>query len=537
MMPDEALSRFALDCPAILPGLLKGNADRDLPRSLSFSHPGSRLPALEPTVRKALGPSHHERFRPSALAHVLKRKRSLLRVLSAILSSALCLVSTRAVLAQQTPAAAIGGLSAGPSQQIGNSNVGPLFTPPFDSPHLFGDWGGVRSPLADHGVYVRLDYLTEDFGNVTGGRSTGFDYVGQVGAEFDLDLGRLAGLNGFSSHTLVVQRAGRNLSADRLGDGLGTVQEIYGAGGDVLVHLVYTYLEQVLADHRVDIVVGRLPVGTFFAASPLYCAFVNGLTCGNPHPLPIYAGSFDWPLSTFGGQFRVLPMPETYVMAGAWQVNPNYGGRSGFAWGEPGTTGVSLPLEVGYVPRIGRQDLIGHYKIGYDYDSSRYPALLRTGSSSSPIKSRSEFYALADQMLLRTGPSDTDGVVLFGGYVHADPGVSALADQLFGGVSSTGAPFGRPRDSFGAIFHWIRTSGSLTATQERQAAFGGSFSNGGFGPVFGTQTHEQVIEVEYTTPIARGVSIEPDFQYIMRPGATSATRSAAVLGVRTNIHF
>lgn len=451
--------------------------------------------------------------------------------------------------AQQTPAEATGGFGATPSQQIGNTNIGPLFSPPFGADHLFGDWGGARSYLEKHGINLLADYLTENFGNVSGGRNgrKGFEYVGQVGVELDLDFGKIAGLNGLSTHTIIVQRAGRNLSADYLGDNLATVQEIYGGGGNVLAHFVYTYAELALLNNRVDIIAGRYPVGTFFAASPLYCAFVNVLTCGNPHPLPNYPGEPDWPASTWDGQIRVSPTLDTYAMVGAFQVNPNFGGRSGFSFGKSGTTGVSIPIEVGYVPRFGSNSLVGHYKLGYDYDSSRYPDLLQdglgnpfavTGNAPRSHHGRNEFYALVDQMLLRTGKADTDGVIALAGFVHADRAISPLADHAYAGALTSASVIGRPQDSFGAIYHWIHTSGSLSTTQQLQLARGSQLGSDGIGgTVFGVQGNEQVVEVQYTANVFRGVTVEPDFQYIIRPGATSNSRDAAVLGFRTNIQF
>ena len=140
-------------------------------------------------------------------------------------------------------------------------------------------------------------------------------------------------------------------------------------------------------------------------------------------------------------------------------------------------------------------------------------------------------------MLLRTGKADTDGVVVLGGYVHADRDTSPLENQVFGGVLSSASMIGRPKDSFGALFHYIRTSGRLTATQALEAALGRPLTSGNFGPVYGVQRHEEVVELQYTAHIYQGVTVEPDFQYIIRPGATNAVHDAAVLGVRTNVQF
>ena len=59
---------------------------------------------------------------------------------------------------------------------------------------------------------------------------------------------QMLGWTGFSLHSAMVERAGRNASADFLGDQLFQVQEIYGGAGNVAVHLAYFYAEEALAN-------------------------------------------------------------------------------------------------------------------------------------------------------------------------------------------------------------------------------------------------------------------------------------------------
>ena len=59
----------------------------------------------------------------------------------------------------------------------------------------------------------------------------------------------------------------------------------------------------------------------------------------------------------------------------------------------------------------------------------------------------------------------------------------------------------------------------------------------GFGAAYGPQNTENVIELDYTAAVFRGVQIMPDFEYVIRPGATTNTPDAAILGFRTNINF
>ncbi len=443
------------------------------------------------------------------------------------------------------------GFAAGASQQVSEPGIGPLFGSPFGSDHLFGDWGGLRTRLEARGININLDYLTENGGNITGGRRETFATDGQIGLEINLDLDKLLGWQGAAFHSIIVNREGRNLSADSIGDDLATVQEIYGGGGNVLAHMVYAYGEESLLRNRLDLIAGWLPVGNFFAASPLYCDFMNVLFCGNPHPLPNYPGEDDWPQATFGSQARVLFTPQVYLQLGLFSVDPDYGtgggGSSGFAWADPRKSGVSIPVELGWVPVFGRQHLIGHYKVGYDRDTHRYADVLNntrglpqaSDGGTFASQDRDDYYVLLDQMLVRQGSGPTDGIIVFGGWVHATDQISPLTQHAFAAATTTGAPWGRPKDTLGASFQWIEMSGAFTRAEEITLEQGQSLpiTIDNFGPAYGPQNTEQTVELTYVAHVFRGVTLQPDFQYIIRPGATTNTPDAAVLGFRTNINF
>lgn len=83
----------------------------------------------------------------------------------------------------------------------------------------------------------------------------------------------------------MVNRSGSSVSHG-FGDNLLPVQEIYGAGGNVAVHLVSAYAQETLYDGRLDIELGRMNVENDFASSPLYCGFMNNALCSDPKALP-----------------------------------------------------------------------------------------------------------------------------------------------------------------------------------------------------------------------------------------------------------
>ncbi|CAP54269.1 hypothetical protein [Gluconacetobacter diazotrophicus] len=73
-------------------------------------------------------------------------------------------------------------------------------TSPYQTAHLFGDWGGILPFLHRRGIYPFLNYLAESAGNPVGGmRQTGA-YAHQVSIGADLDWYQIAHVKGLSTH-------------------------------------------------------------------------------------------------------------------------------------------------------------------------------------------------------------------------------------------------------------------------------------------------------------------------------------------------
>ncbi|MGI4877089.1 MAG: carbohydrate porin [Janthinobacterium lividum] len=409
--------------------------------------------------------------------------------------------------------------------------------------HLFGDWGGARTRLTDAGIDLKASYLSETAGVVSGGQRRGTDYADQVKLQVDIDLAALAGWTGWSLHGTLLSRHGRSASVDYLGDDLDAVQEIYGATGNAQAHLGQFYLEHTGSGRfALDVKAGRLPVGADFNTSPLFCGFLSLGLCPQPRGQSIDGAFSVDPSSTWGGRVKTGTKEITF-MAGAYQVRPRYGGPSGFDWGFSHTTGVEVPIEADWTPRFGASELQGHYKVGVTYDSSDRVDL----TPGVPIHHHSfSAYASIDQMVIRTGKNGTDGVMLLGGWTHADPDMAIFRDFGFAAVVGRGVIPSRPSDTIEALVTHGWISHALTETQRNALAQAaalptgyppapGSFAGPATAP--GVQTDTTVYEVNYGLHAARGVILTPDLQYVVHPGATGAVRNALVLAGRVELDF
>lgn len=417
--------------------------------------------------------------------------------------------------------------------------------PSLESQHFFGNWGGAQPWLAKHGVQLMLSINEEFAGNITGGRKRASTITGQVGVELNIDWEKLAGVKHLKTHTIVVNGHGQSVSSI-FGDTLAASQEIYGARGNVIAHLVAMYAETSWFHDRLNISAGWMPVGSFFAASPLFCDYMNVAICGNPAPNKYTNGNRDWPSGNLGTVARIMPTKNTYIMGGLFAVSPHSytGGISGWSWAQSGLGKFSTPVEIGWIPSFGKHRLVGHYKLGYSYDNSRVPNLYKdiyggswqaTGRPRRYQAGMNSAWVIVDQMLMRNGPGDTNGLIFLAGAMYTDGKTVAMHDHTWVGMVDSGRPWGRPLDTVGVMWQHFDMSSSSVRQQEASLALKQPFQANQWGPVNGVQTHENVYELFYSIHVARAMAFQPDFQYIQRPSATTTYHDAAVLGAQFSV--
>jgi porin len=240
---------------------------------------------------------------------------------------------------------------------------------------------------------------------------------------------------------------------------------------------------------------------------------------------------------------RARPTADIYVQTGLYQVRPiPAGGPSGWDWTLQGSTGLAVPVEIGWEPVFGPAKLPGHYKAGFIHDTSDYPDLLYNDLGqplafsplpAATVHGRDGFWVVGDQMLWRNGPGPDQGVIVLASYAHSSSNTSVIANTAFAMLIDEGFIPSRPNDIASISFGWFGISNQLRQLQQIDIETGLPVAHGSVGP----QTNEYVLEANYTYPVYRGVTVEPGIQYFVNPNADRQVKNAVVFVGRLHINF
>lgn len=460
------------------------------------------------------------------------------------------------VMAQsQEPGAAL------PAQPAASDQ--PSAQPPSDSVQgslgPLGDPLGLRGTLAEHGVTYSLTYIGEVLGNVSGGARRGTVYGGRLDGQLDIDLERAAGWSGASFHTNFYQIHGRGLSRDYIGN-LLTVSGIEALPATRLYEL---WLEQKFLDNRLSVRAGQLAADTEFAVSQYAALFVNS-TFGFPGLLAadLPNGGPAYPLATPGIRVKFAPDETWSAMVGVFNgapagmrsANPQVDEPSGLEFRLRDPALIMGELAYTYDIGGGAASLPGTAKLGAwghlaRFNDQRFAEPVPGGASlladpaSSGIGRRlpgnAGGYVVVDQLLYREAGSESGGLGMFVRVLGAPGDRNVLSFYADGGLTYKGLVPGRPDDTVGVAAAYAQVSDAVRAFDADVARFNP-------GTPQPARKSEALVEVSYQAQIVPGWTVQPNVQYVRRPGAGvpnpfsptgAVVKDAAVLGLRSAIKY
>lgn len=418
-------------------------------------------------------------------------------------------METAATLPVAAPAASA---AAATPDTIPSARQAPASPPSGTRATLTGDWWGLRPRLARAGITFRADYVSESFTVVSGGQRKGTAYTQQLRGGFDLDMDRIAGIEGGQIHVTFNDRRGHSISKGFIGNRL-PIQEAYGGLYTKLTELSW---EQKFGGDKLDLRVGYFAMGNDLGGISAGCNFVNAAFCA--HALSL-SGDSDWynyPNARLGAAVRVKLTDDLKLRTGVYQVDPALGTvRNAFRPWAGHTSGVILPVELEYTPghKPGDSRLPGSWKLGFYYDSAD---ATRSGATTK-VGGRFGFYALAQQEILREGSAKSGRNLAFMAAYTLNPRTSAQITRWYNfGLIQTGTFKGRDEDTLGlAMVHAVLNPRLRRAYVEDYAPDGGMDA---------LPQGETAIELSYGVQVTKWLIVRPDLQYIIEPGAFSYAR-------------
>jgi porin len=410
------------------------------------------------------------------------------------------------------------------------------------------DWGGVRSYLEDNGITITLSYVNDFLANVGGGIRPGQIDLGAFQPQIDIDLQKLAGWEGGHIHVHWLMTHGPFFSQTYLGNILAASNLEAGP----VARLYALWYEQNAPDDKWSVRTGLMLADSQFAQSQTASSFINNgiswptFLAGNlPASGPAY------PLPAPGVRVRVKPRDDLVFQAGVYSGDPTGGAGSNLP--EPMPTGTVFSFrggtfvigEASYLP--SGWGLPGAYRLGAWYHTSsafadqRYDtiglSLANPNTTGVPLNHTGDsgIYGVIDQTLYRVPGTGDQGVSAFvraGGAPNDRNLINFYGDA---GVVYKGLLSGRPDDKVGIATAYARVGENARELDADTATYGGSYF-----PIRGGET---MIELMYQAQLTKWWTLQPDLQYIIRPGGGvlnpdgSLRPNAWVVGVRTSLNF
>ncbi len=407
----------------------------------------------------------------------------------------------------------------GPEYSVLRALPGDVEKPWWQWARMGGDWGGWRDRWKEAGVEILADYITEIAGNVSGGQSRGVTYTHNVGVWLNFDLEKLVGWKGGRLHASASDRVGTSLSQRRIGNQLA-VQQIFGGQ---TIRLVSLALEQSLFEKKLDVIAGRIDWGDDFLQSPLYCQFQNVGFCGNAVSVPIDANLSTYPNTSWGLRIRTHWLDTFHSKIGVYNTVHDFRDNRwhGVDFSMRHDSGVAVAWELAWLPVFGgaADPLAGHYKLGGYVDTEPLlqfeSGLMRSGTYG--------LYAAFDQKLFHEPGSSAgeQGLTSFIALTYAPPELARVELYLMGGLVYEGLVPGRDQDI--AALGWIYADFSSDLRQSQRAAG------------LPAQEYEIIVEGSYELSPVPWLQIQPDVQYVIRPGGTGEIDDALVFALQINV--
>ena len=397
--------------------------------------------------------------------------------------------------------------------------------------YLLGDWQGQRKALAEQGIQFELNATADAAYLAHGGRNEHADPT--VAAQFWLgtsaDLEKLWGWDGVIVRAVAIARQGRSTSVGDLQDPsapqLANLQSSFGRGNQDS-RLSELSIEKQFKEQGLSIKAGRLGLGMDFNVmacdfqSTAFCAAQMGKWQGN-----IWMNT---PVSQWGMRAKQQFNPTLAIQVGVYEFNPDNGNAKaegqGWSLDTDHADGVTIPVEMVWLPKHAINGLAGSYRVGAMYNTADDPKNQKD-IAIGVVEDRTYAAWLAvEQQLTRTG-TGRQGLHAFANFTWHDRTTNKVENTQQLGLKYIGLLDSQPNDILGFAMNRVHVNDRFA---DAQAEKGNTQFN---------EDAEWNVELNYSYSPVPWLMLRPNVQYVVHPGASNRVDDAWVLGLGSKVIF
>ncbi len=408
-----------------------------------------------------------------------------------------------------------------------------------------------RDKLKEFGITFEPQEQSEVWGNLTGGGRRATSYNGLTIAKLEVDLDKAVGWSGaqFQVSALDIHGHGPTQSL------VGNRQIVSGIEATPSIKLSDLWLDQSLFDKRLSVRVGQEGADGELMITQYGALFVNA-SFGFPGmaAADLPSGAPAYPLATPFARLKFQANDNLSLIGAVFNGDPAPPGG-----GDPqirDRNGTAFRLddhalaigEIAYSPDPkASEEMPTTYKLGAWYASNHFAdqrfdnagGLLANPASTGQARQHTgdwAIYGVIDQMVWRREGEKDQGIGLFLRVIGGPSDRNLINLGITAGMNWR-APFAsREEDAFGIAVAYLGISPAARRFSRDLIAFG--------GPNVPYAANETVVEATYTAPITSYLTLQPDIQLVLNPGAgipgpfgRRRLADAVVIGTRATIKF
>lgn len=360
-------------------------------------------------------------------------------------------------------------------------------------------------------ISILASYRGEVWDVVSGGLDHGGVYLDDADLQFAVDLDKTVGWSGAQMFVYALYNNGNSFSGDKVGDinGISNIE-----AGVEAVRIQEAWIDQTFADGHGSLRAGLYDLNTEFDAGEVRALFLL-----SSHGIgPDFAQS---------GQNGPSIFPATSLAARLnWNFDGGFYARAAVLDGVPGDpahpkrTTVDLSSDDGalVVGEVGITNDHGRiWSLGAWAYSADFPDLVTAATHNN---NRGGYMAVEERLMSRDDGCDFDlaGSLRFGA---ANDDINPLTSYFGASLVATGLIAARPTDQLGLA---IAVANTGDKARELIADAGGDPAD-----------QEINLELTYYADITEWLSVQPDLQYVINPGADRTVDDALVAGLRIQV--